>query len=121
MRRVADRVREAVLYDSAFAENAYFIKMRERGMRQDHKRDCEEMFSYADFMTMSSKKGCHCEHWWIYSHEIEGCLAQCSTYNIMFEGYITYGGMSGGDMNALAVEAQTKVPRIRLPRYPLSG
>ncbi|NLH56152.1 MAG: tryptophanase, partial [Rikenellaceae bacterium] len=58
VRRVADKYGKPVLYDSArFAENAYFIKMREKGYENKTiKEIVKEMFSYADFMTMSSKK-----------------------------------------------------------------
>jgi tryptophanase len=58
VRRLADQYKKMVVFDSArFAENAYFIKVREEGYRNKTIREIvKEMFSYADAMTMSSKK-----------------------------------------------------------------
>ena len=58
VRAIADKYGKPVLFDSArFAENAYFIKMREEGYRkQEHKGNYREMFDLADGMTMSAKK-----------------------------------------------------------------
>ncbi len=93
-----------VVFDSArFAENAYFIKEREPDYRNHTIREIvAEMFSYADIMTMSSKKDAIVNMGgFIAMRDIE-LFRKASVYNIMFEGYITYGGMSGRDMNALA-------------------
>jgi len=93
-----------VLYDSArFAENAYFIKTREAGYRDKSIREIVgEMFGYADMMTMSSKKDAIVNIGGFIGFREEELFKKASVYNIMFEGYITYGGMSGRDMNALA-------------------
>jgi tryptophanase len=61
-----------------------------------------EMFSYADGMTMSSKKDAIVNMGGFIGFRDEDLFQQASTYNIIFEGFITYGGMSGRDMNALA-------------------
>ncbi len=61
------------------------------------------MFTYADFMTMSSKKDAIVNMGGFIGFRAKEVWRQCSTYNIMFEGFVTYGGMSGRDMNALAV------------------
>ncbi|MFO8021225.1 MAG: tryptophanase [Perlabentimonas sp.] len=105
VRRVADMYSKPVLFDSArFAENAYFIKTRESGYENKSIKDIvKEMFSYADFMTMSSKKDAIVNMGGFIAMKSQEIWRQCSTYNIMFEGFITYGGMSGRDMNALAV------------------
>jgi len=93
-----------VLFDSArFAENAYFIKKREDGYQDKSIRDIVgEMFAYADMMTMSSKKDAIVNIGGFIAFREEELFRRASTYNIMFEGFITYGGMSGRDMNALA-------------------
>ena len=93
-----------VVYDSArFAENAYFIKIREKGYADKTIREIVlEMFSYADAMTMSSKKDAIVNMGGFIAMREKALFDMASTFNIMFEGYITYGGMSGRDMNALA-------------------
>ena len=93
-----------LLFDSArFAENAYFIKQREKGYAQKTIREIVgEMFSYADFMTMSSKKDAIVNMGGFVAFRHREDFEKCQMYNIMFEGFITYGGMSGRDMNALA-------------------
>jgi tryptophanase len=93
-----------VLFDSArFAENAYFIKTREEGYQDKSIREIvREMFGYADMMTMSSKKDAIVNIGGFIAFSEEELFKKASVYNIMFEGYITYGGMSGRDMNALA-------------------
>ncbi|MDD3893349.1 MAG: tryptophanase, partial [Bacteroidales bacterium] len=105
VKRVADKHKTPVLFDSArFAENAYFIKVREKGYENKTiKEIVKEMFSYADMMTMSSKKDAIVNIGGFIGMRSEKVWRECSTFNIMFEGYITYGGMAGRDMNAVAV------------------
>jgi tryptophanase len=93
-----------LIIDSArFAENACFIKLREEGYADKEIRDiAREMFSYADGMTMSSKKDAIVNMGGFIGFRDEELFRQASTYNIIYEGFITYGGMSGRDMNALA-------------------
>jgi tryptophanase len=104
VRQMADKYGKMVVYDSArFAENAYFIKMREEGYADKSiKEIVKEMFSYADAMTMSSKKDAIVNMGGFIAMRDEELWRQASVFNIMFEGYVTYGGMSGRDMNALA-------------------
>lgn len=102
--RLAKKYGLPLVFDAArFAENAYFIKTREKGY--DHKTIREialEMFSYADAVTMSSKKDAIVNMGgFIGIRDIE-LYNKASVFNILFEGYVTYGGMSGRDMNALA-------------------
>jgi len=93
-----------VLFDSArFAENAYFIKIREKGYEEKTIRQIvREMYQYADMATMSSKKDAIVNMGGFIGIRDENLFRRACTFNIMFEGYITYGGMSGRDMNALA-------------------
>jgi tryptophanase len=93
-----------VVIDGArFAENAYFIKLREPGYEHVSIRDIvKEMMGYADAMTMSSKKDAIVNMGGFIGFREEELFRKASVFNILFEGYITYGGMSGRDMNALA-------------------
>jgi len=114
-----------VVFDSArFAENAYFIKMREAGYADKTiKEIVAEMFSYADAMTMSSKKDAIVNMGGFIGFKDEALWKKAQTFTIMFEGFITYGGMSGRDMNAVAqglhegTEFQYLDTRIRQVAY----
>ena len=61
-----------------------------------------EMFTYADAMTMSSKKDAIVNMGGFIAMKSEKLFKEASVFNILYEGFITYGGMSGRDMNALA-------------------
>lgn len=104
VKELSDKYGIMVIFDSArFAENAYFIKTREEGYANKSIREIvAEMFSYADAMTMSSKKDAIVNMGGFIAMKDENLFKKASTFNIMFEGYITYGGMSGRDMNALS-------------------
>jgi len=103
--KIAQKYGKMVVFDSArFAENAYFIKIREKGYENKSiKEIVREMFSYTDAMTMSSKKDAIVNMGGFIAMRSEELFKKATVFNIMFEGYITYGGMSGRDMNALAV------------------
>jgi tryptophanase len=98
------KYRVPLLIDSArFAENAYFIKIREKGYADKTiKEIVREIFTYADMMTMSAKKDAIVNMGGFVAFKNEELWRKTQMYCIMFEGFITYGGMSGGDMNALA-------------------
>ncbi len=94
-----------VIIDSArFAENAYFIKMREKGYENKTiKEICLEMFSHVDGMTMSAKKDAIVNMGGFFATKHEDWFDASKLFCIVNEGYITYGGMNGRDMEALAV------------------
>ncbi len=92
-------------FDAArFAENAYFIKIREEKYK-DHtiKEIVKEMFSLADGMTMSAKKDGLVNMGGFIALNNESVYKKATVFNIMYEGFITYGGLNGRDMGALAV------------------
>jgi tryptophanase len=105
IRALADKYSVPLVYDAArYAENAYFIKMREEGYRESSIPEIvSEMFSMADAFTMSSKKDGLVNIGGFIAFRNPEWYEKASTYNIMFEGFLTYGGMAGRDMNALAV------------------
>ncbi len=105
VRAIADRFGKFVIFDSArFAENAYFIKVREEGYADKTiKEIVKEMFSLADGMTMSAKKDGIVNMGGFIATRHESIYEGAKRFCIPFEGYLTYGGMNGRDMDALAV------------------
>lgn len=101
---VCKRHHVPLYFDSArFAENAYFIKMREEGFENHSiKEIVREIFSYGDGMTMSAKKDGIVNMGGFIALRNPEVYQECVTFNIMYEGFITYGGMSGRDMGALS-------------------
>lgn len=105
VRELADKYGKRVIFDSArFAENAYFIKTREEGYKdRTIKEICREMFALADAMTMSAKKDGLVNMGGFIATRWEDWYEAAKAFCIPFEGYLTYGGMNGRDMAALAV------------------
>ncbi len=105
VRELADRHGLRVIFDSArFAENAYFIKTREEGYADKTiKEIVREMFSLADGMTMSAKKDAIVNMGGFIATRHADWAEAAKCFSIPFEGYLTYGGMNGRDMEALAV------------------
>ncbi len=93
-----------VFFDAArFAENAYFIKMREDEFAQHSIRDIvKEMYSYVDGATMSSKKDAIVNIGGFLACRDKALFEKISMYCILYEGYLTYGGLAGRDLAAMA-------------------
>lgn len=105
VRALADKYGKRVIFDSArFAENAYFIKTREEGYADKSIKEIAlEMFALADGMTMSAKKDGIVNMGGFIATRWEDWYEGAKRFAIPFEGYLTYGGMNGRDMAALAV------------------
>ena len=125
VRAIADKYGKRIVFDSArFVENAYFIKTREEGYADKTiKEIVKEMYSYADGMTMSSKKDGLVNMGGFIATRHEDWYEGAKRFCIPFEGFLTYGGMNGRDMAALAVgldentELETIETRIKQVQY----
>jgi tryptophanase len=104
VKQLALKYGKKVIFDSArFAENAYFIKLREKEYKDKPIREIVlEMFSYADVITMSAKKDAIVNIGGFIAMREKELFCDASVFEIMYEGYVTYGGLAGRDLNAIA-------------------
>jgi len=87
-----------------FAENSYFIKLREEGYADvSIPAIANELFSYADGCTMSAKKDAFANIGGFIALRNEELAVQCRNLLIITEGFTTYGGLAGRDLEAIAI------------------
>jgi tryptophanase len=104
IRRVCDEFRVPFFLDACrFAENAYFIKIRESGQQERSVREIvREMFDLADGATISAKKDGLVNIGGVLLVRDEALFRRACNLLILTEGYITYGGLAGRDLEAMA-------------------
>ena len=104
-RALCDRFGVPLLLDAArFAENAYFIKLREPGYAERSPREiAREMFALSDGAMMSMKKDAFGNMGGVISINSDEWADKVRTLLILTEGFITYGGLAGRDLEALAI------------------
>jgi len=87
-----------------FAENSYFIKLREEGYGEKPVSEiAKELFSYADGCTMSAKKDAFANIGGFLAMHDEELALQCRNLLVITEGFPTYGGLAGRDLEAIAI------------------
>lgn len=108
VKHVASRYGIPLYFDACrFAENAYFIKLREEGYREKPvKAIAQELFSYADGCTMSAKKDGLVNIGGFLGANDDALARQEENLLILTEGFPTYGGLAGRDLDAMAVGLQ---------------
>lgn len=104
VRKVCNEYRIPLFLDACrFAENAYFIKKREKGYSEKSVLEiAQEMFSYCDGATMSAKKDALVNIGGFLALNDDELAMQCRNMLIVTEGFPTYGGLAGRDLEAVA-------------------
>jgi len=104
VRKIADHTQIPFFLDAArFAENAYFIKLREPGYEHKSVKEiAQEMFQLSDGCTMSAKKDGLANMGGFLGLNNRAWAQKARSLLILTEGFPTYGGLSGRDLEALA-------------------
>jgi len=117
VRRLCDRFKKPFFLDACrFAENAWFVKTREPGQSgRTPKEIAREMFSLADGCTMSAKKDGLSNIGGFLGVNDDAWAERCRNLLILTEGFPTYGGLAGYDLEAVArgLEEVVEEPYLR--------
>jgi tryptophanase len=117
VRRLCDRYQKPLFLDACrFAENAWFVKTREAGQSgRAPKEIAREMFSLADGCTMSAKKDGLSNIGGFLALNDDAWAERCRNLLILTEGFPTYGGLAGYDLEAVArgLEEVVEEPYLR--------
>lgn len=107
-RRICDQHGLLLVLDACrIAENSYFVHHREDGYQnKTYKEIAQEMLSMADAFVMSAKKDGLVNMGGLLTVRDESLSIKCKNMLIISEGFTTYGGLSGRDMEALAIGLQ---------------
>ena len=125
VREVCDRFGLPLFLDACrFAENAYFIKLREPGQRDRSVPEIvRDMFDLADGATISAKKDGHVNIGGVLLLRDDELAQRAGALLILTEGFVTYGGLAGRDLEAMAqgfrevLEEDYLAYRIRSTEY----
>ncbi len=125
VRSICDQYKIPLFLDACrFAENAYFIKLREPGYKNHSVRQIvREMFDLADGATISAKKDGLVNIGGVLLLRDEELAQRADALLILTEGFVTYGGLAGRDLEAMAQGFQEVVEedylkyRIRSTAY----